>query len=142
MESPLTRSQLVWVLLRLIGLYLCYRAVVGLISYLKIHLATKAWIEGDRAELGSALATNVFLIGFLLPLGLGLYLLRAGRAVHRLLCAEPGPRARKPPVMDEAERERFARWMVAHPEFRQSHPNDQIARFRDVERADPPDEPT
>lgn len=93
---------------------------------------------------GGAMSSPFKTLAFssLLPLALGVYLLTSGRAIHRSLMSVPLGWCVQNTGSDQsgvgltgAELESFNTWIDAHPEIRVRAAVDQLALFRDAQRA-------
>jgi hypothetical protein len=151
MESPLTKSQLCWVVIRGVGVYLLVQAIVSL--SVAILSAMAIGIASSAAGLGSGtlgLALPLLFSAFVSGL-VGYYLLLRGASVHRLMMTVSAPSSgensaptpRRPVDPDEIvdpattlsqrESREFAAWLEAHPELRERSETDRIALFRDAQ---------
>ena len=140
MSSPLSKSDLCWVLVRLAGVYFVYLGLSGLftafISWATIReldLLTSAQLAPANASINGLIARS------LLPLAIGAYLLKSGELLYRCLMFVPvfQPAARNSRelapgiVLANHEIEAFHTWLEQHPEFQNRPLVDQIALFRD-----------
>jgi len=103
MDVPLTKAQLCWVLIRLVGVYLLVQTIVALGALVSAALALAAIFgsttAGSTASLWSSASQGGGtaglllspIISFLLQGALGLYLLFRGSTVHRLMMATSAP---------------------------------------------------
>lgn len=108
----ITKSDLCWVLVRAAGVYLLYTAASILFGFLFTDL-------------------RIDPINFYPPLGLGLYLLFSGKAIHACLMALPDGSQRAGTDLEGAELEAFQLWLQRHPEFSTRSPEERMALFQD-----------
>lgn len=143
MKKPLTKSDLCWVLVKLAGVWLAYTGIAS------IYASAITWFAmGDLIEsIPSARRAPVYapmkvlLYSSLLPLGLGIYLLKSGTMVYRWLMAIPvGARGHGSSdtflgtSLAGDEVETFKTWLKENPEMAGRETIDQIALFRDAQR--------
>jgi len=142
----ITKSDLCWVIVRAAGLYLIYAAFSGAFTLLLTEVATSEvarHLPRDMRPEGIGFLRKFLMTGyFLMPLGVGLYLVLSGKSVHYCLMSLPegwGERKPKPrPAwlgLEGAELEAFQSWLAQHPELNSRPPEDQVALFRDHRRS-------
>lgn len=129
---PLTKEDLAWVLVRLVGAYLLFSglsAIFGaLVGWWNMREVLATLPTARQAPLTSPWRTG--LISALAPLAAGLYLITNGRIVHRVLMAvPPGPTDAIGLVGEELQE--FRTWLERHPELAERPAVDQVALFRD-----------
>ncbi|MDF1740507.1 MAG: hypothetical protein P1U86_15205 [Verrucomicrobiales bacterium] len=135
MESPLTKHQLCWIIVRVVGvLFLFYGGAVLLSGLLPRLLYGSGLIELNR------ISDAVFLRG-LAGLLLAFYFLRRGLWIHRLLmfeCLVPEAMIvlERAPLdvetgMTAEELELFREWRDANPSVNYLKMESQIARYRE-----------
>ena len=154
-NSPITKSDLCWVLIKLIGITLIYSAVYAIILGIGIW-----WEAGARGRLdgyGSYSEGIPFFetlsLTTLATLVIGIYLLTSGRFVFRILMSVPSepkvftpsqpsqttPKPKTEPVnsmgLTEREQQAFDKWLEANPDMQNRNPSDQLALFRDAQEA-------
>jgi len=159
MENSLTKDQLCWVLIRILGVYLIFQSIIAFVT-----LAATFVSVGNMSNSIPGIESGDWM-GYLVTPGLltvtlailGIYLLRSGKAIHDLLMQEPAtsflPRKRpqpkiEPDPMDEVdpdttltrrETEAFLKWIESHPEFQKRSRVDQVALFRDAQKSEEED---
>lgn len=155
--NPISKDQLCWVLVRLIGVFFLYQTVVGAFHFISLF--------SKMENLGSVNPGNPFgrgsgVLGPLILMtafygAMAFYGLLGGATLHRLLMSESpshpekAPRRRDdrpatpaPPVepvdpvtmLTESETARFRDWLLQHSEHTGRSKEDQIALFRDAQR--------
>ncbi len=142
MTSPLTKSDLCWVLVKLAGAYLIYLGLSGLFSAFISWNSLKENLDLlSSSRRGSLLAPiKLMVAGSLLPLAVGAYLLKSGMLLYQALMSVPIPqpgegngRELAPGiVLDDHEIEAFHSWLEKNPGFQERPLVDQIALFRDA----------
>ena len=147
MSSPLTKSDLCWVLVKLIGAYFVYLGLSGFFTAFiswSIVRETVEMLSGSRRSSAYA-PIKAIIAGSLLPLAIGAYLLNSGALLYQCLMSvpifQPSDRKRRELapgiVLDNQEIEAFHTWLEQHPEFQNRPLVDQIALFRDAQGSGP-----
>lgn len=141
MSSPLTKSDLCWVLVKLIGASFLYAGFSVIFSAALSWQSIKQDFElANRTRKASMLAPiKLAVASSLLPLAVGTYLLKSGGLLYQCLMSVPSlpPATRKRRelapgiVLDNDEIEAFHTWLEQHPEFQNRPLVDQVALFRD-----------
>ena len=139
MESPLSRSQLCWTIIRVIGLFFSFTGLINLVVF--IGAPSLLWILFGEVGLPSV---SVWIVALLQSLGwllLAFYFLRHGNWVHDLLmfdCVVPQaiPVLKKAPIdpktgLTAEELEIFREWRDGNPTVRYMEIEDQVAHYRD-----------
>ena len=141
MNRPITKSDLCWVIIKAIGLYMIYMAMVGLFGAYLGWVSVKDNFGSSRGASLKPLKTTVWIS--MVPLAVGSYLLVSGRTIHRCLMSVPpgvgeaGRGGIDPATgFSESEMKAFTAWVERHPELRSRALPDQIALFRDAQRSD------
>ena len=149
MSHPITKSDICWIIVKFMGLILVYQtcvliytAILGEIVYQEALEALK----GSTRDLPPSPA-RIALFRILIILPLGLYLLTAGRAIHRLLMKVPTHVVRTESVgkaqditpseiigISKAELEQFKAWLANNPAVKKQDVEDQVALFRDAQK--------
>lgn len=142
MPSPLTKSDLCWVLVKLAGAYFGYLGLSGFFAAFISWSAVRESLEMLSGPRKSSVYAPIkaIIAGALLPLAIGAYLLKSGALLYQCLMSVPifQPSDRKcrelAPgiVLDNHEIEAFHTWLEQHPEFQNRPLVDQIALFRDA----------
>ena len=135
MESPLSKQQLCWIIVRVIGLLFLYGGITSLLS-----LGAPWLLSGSGVQMPTRISDALILRG-MVSLFLAFYFLRRGIWIHRLLMFEYSlpeamivlPRA---PLdvetgMTEEELELFREWRDANPAVNYLKIENQVARYRD-----------
>ena len=140
MNRPITKSDLCWVIIKAIGLYMIYAAMAGFFGAYVGWVSVKDNLGSSRGASLKPLKTMVWVS--MVPLAVGTYLLVSGRTIHRCLMSVPpgvgdAGRGGIDPVtgFSESELKAFAAWIERHPEFRSRALTDQVALFRDAQRS-------
>jgi hypothetical protein len=143
MKKPLTKSDLCWVLVKLAGVWLVYTGIASICGSTIIWFSMGDLIESiPSARRGPVYSPmKVLLYSSLMPLGLGIYLLKSGTMVYRWLMAIPvGARDHEScdsflgTSLAGDEIETFKAWVKENPEMAGRETIDQIALFRDAQR--------
>lgn len=142
MSSPLTKSDLCWVLVKLVGVSFLYGGFSVLFGTALSWQSVKQDFElASSARKASMLVPiKLAVAGSLIPLAVGAYLLKSGELLYQCLMSVPSfpPAARNRRelapgiVLDDREIEAFHSWLKQHPEFQNRPLIDQIALFRDA----------
>ena len=137
MERPLSKDQLCWIIVRVIGLLFLYGGMSSLVSLFAPWL-----LFGSDVKMSSRISDALFLEGLVL-LCLAFYFLRRGIWIHRLLMFEYAlPEAtivlQRAPLdvetgMTEEELELFREWRDANPSVNYLKIEKQVARYRDFQ---------
>jgi hypothetical protein len=144
----ISKSDLCWVLVRAAGLYLIYAAFSGAFTLLLTAVAAsdaaRDLPHSIQHEESSLLHKLGVTLSILLPLAFGLYLVLAGRSVHRCLMSSPpgmGPplpkRGQTWMGLGEADLEAYESWLEQHPDLAPRSPEDKVAIFRDSQKSGP-----
>lgn len=137
-KEPLTKNDLCWVLVKLLGAVLVYQAVAG------VYAAVVMWMSFDEGVGEVAFMTaRVLFWSILLPAIFGISLLISGRFLHGWLMMVPLEATGKPVGGDSlAERrlakeefEKYQEWLEANPEMMKRDEVDRLALFRDAQKA-------
>lgn len=159
-EGALTKNDLCWVLVKLMGVVLVYHSLAAVAA---VAAAWTAWLGiGDNLEELSdenrkkvLWPVKAFLLAGLVQGGVGLRLLVSGSLLHGLLMAVPlgspeeagAPKSKtqKPKRrsygslaekrLSEDEFVVFQAWLEDHPEMKRRADIDQLALFRDAQKA-------
>lgn len=147
MTSPLTKSELCWIIVRLAGVSFIYGGVSVLFGAALTWQSFKQDFElaSTSRKVSMLKPIKTAVASSLLPLGIGVYLLKYGELLHRCLMFVPGlqPTDRKNRelapgiVLANDEIEAFHTWLEQHPEFKNRPLVDQIALFRDAQGSGP-----
>lgn len=142
MSSPLTKSDLCWVLVKLIGASFLYAGFTIIFSAALSWQSIKQDFElaGSTRKASMLVPIKLAIAGSLLPLAVGAYLLKSGELLYQCLMSVPSfqPATRKRReiapgiVLDDDEIEAFHTWLEQHPEFQNRPLVDQVALFRDT----------
>ena len=140
MNRTITKSDLCWVIIKATGLSMTFSAMAGLFGAYVGWVAVKDDLRPIRGASMNPLKTMVFVS--VVPLAVGIYLLKSGRTIHRCLMSVPaevseaGHGSIDPATgLSESELKAFAEWLERHPEFRSRAQLDQVALFRDAQRS-------
>ncbi len=141
MSSPLSKSDLCWVLVRLVGVSFIYAGFSVLFGAALTWQSFKQDFElaSTSRKVSMLKPIKMAVASSLLPLGIGAYLLKSGELLYRCLMFVPGvqtgdrKRRELAPgiVLANHEIEAFHTWLEQHPEFQNRPLVDQIALFRD-----------
>ena len=149
MSSPLTKSDLCWVLVKLIGASFLYAGFAIIFSAALNWQSIKQDFELASAARKASMLVPIKLAiaGSLLPLAVGTYLMKSGGLLYHCLMSVPtfqpmvtkdqSPAKKRRElapgiVLDDHEIEAFHTWLDQHPEFQNRPLVDQIALFRDA----------
>jgi hypothetical protein len=139
MNHPLTKSQLCWVAIRLLGVYFGYSAVMAILTYssgkLTFGNSVPFLINGSPAGRESGVIYLVFSVG--LPFVIGVYLLFGGSLIHRALLSEPND-SFGASTLTPREAEDFVNWLKRNPQYAERPEIDQVALFRDSQSKEKP----
>ena len=147
MESNgITKSQLAWIILRLLGIYFVYLAANGLFSFFQtVSVMGNSEFPGFAKSQAGLIIWSVFSI---LAHGVfGFYLLKNGNFIHALLMKEKpsspfskgtskaGTKNSIPTdpetTLTEIETKEFETFLKDNPTLQKLNKPDQVARFRD-----------
>lgn len=152
--NPISKDQLCWVLVRLIGvffLYLTTSGAVGFFSMLSMIGDMGSVNPGNPFGSRSGVLGPLVLVTLFYAAVAG-YCLLGGATLHRLLMSEspthpdgpPPERHYRPAVpaelvdpmttLTQSDSVKFSEWLSEHPELTGRLKEDQIALFRDAQR--------
>lgn len=153
--NPISKGQLCWVLVRLIGVFFLYQTVVGVFQFFAAFsmMGNLGSVNpGNPFGKGSGVLGPLFLVTAFYG-AMAFYGLLGGATLHRLLMSEspshPDETSRKrdhrpaipiepvDPVttLTESDSERFREWLSKNPELKGRLKEDQIALFRDARQS-------
>lgn len=144
-EGALTKSDMAWLLIRLVGFYLLYAGIVGLITVFVVRSNLQETLSNLPAR--SKGKINMPIQGLfwtpLLTLGFGIYLTFRGGVIHHVMMSVPGFEmgstaeigTEAKSGLDEEEVKQFEAWLEANPTMEKRSPVDLIALFRDSQKA-------
>lgn len=152
--NPISKDQLCWVLVRLIGVFFLYQTVVGifaLFSTFSMMGNLGSVNPGNPFGRGSGVLVPLFLVTAFYG-AMAFYGLLGGATLHRVLMSEspshpdeisrrkdPRPAVPIEPVdpvttLTEGETARFREWLSENPGLTGRLKEDQIALFRDAQK--------
>ena len=143
MTTTLTKNDLCWVLVKLVGAFLVYSGVAAIYASIVSWWSLSEMFEGlpKRGQGAVWAPVKTLLFGSFLPLALGLRLLSSGTTLHGLLMRVPAGFVGKEVEITSGvelrtkENEAFKRWLKNNPEMEKRAAADRMALFRDAQKA-------
>ena len=144
MGKSLTKSDLSWVLIKLTGIYFVYQGLASLFGAVAGWWMMKETMGEFSSDLDSGIWNpfKILALSSLPALLVGIYFLRSGRLIHRLLmfipldCRAAERDGAIPGInLEGDELEEFKQWLEGSPEISKRDRADQLALFRDAQRA-------
>ncbi|MGJ8657765.1 MAG: hypothetical protein ACSHX6_15060 [Akkermansiaceae bacterium] len=158
MQKGVSKSDIGWLLVKLVGVYLVYAGIVGLLT----AFVVRSNLEDSMASLSEryknipkykpAARASIPFQGIywipLMSLGIGGYLLASGRVLHRVLMMVPLDSVTVGDKMNDdeelvdvkglsaVEHGQFKEWLVRNPEMMKRSLVDAVALFRDAQKSD------
>lgn len=134
-ENPLTKSQLAWLCIRLIGLFCIFRGAVTLVmAIFGTSILKKPFVNGSSGSFTPFLFILLFGFSTVGLIALGIYLVKNGQRVHGWLMFEGSiQEASVDPETELTEKQtiEFKKWIADNPAIESRDLIDQLALFRD-----------
>lgn len=146
MGKGITKSELCWVLVKLMGVVLLTWNLASLYEAIVAVWVMEEAFGGIAGQVPLWAPVKVILVTMLLPIGLGIYLLASGRIVHTILMSVPlTVQFEQEKVSKEElipginlageELKDFKAWIEKNPGLSKRDRADQVALFRDAQKS-------